>query len=196
LLIAKIVTRADAHSLLTKYMSNQNLLKHSYAAEAAMKGIYRRLYPNGDSETEEIWGMTGLLHDIDYQLAQETNQLDKHGSLIFEKEEGIPDVIAHAIKAHNYEGTKIDPESDLDWAIAIVDGLTGFIVACALVRPEKNLESVTVDAVSKRLSQPAFSRNVRREVIYLCEKKLGTPLPEFIKITLTSMQSIHTELGL
>jgi uncharacterized protein len=177
-------------------MSNKNLLKHSYAAEAAMKGIYGHLHPDGNPETEESWGITGLLHDIDYQLAQETNQLDKHGSLIFEKESGIPEAIAHAIKAHNFEGTKVDPENDLDWAIAIVDGLTGFIVACALVRPEKDLASVSVDSVIKRLGQPAFSRNVRRDVITLCEEKLGIPLSEFVTITLTSMQSIHKDLGL
>lgn len=177
-------------------MSNQNLLKHSYAAEAGMKGLYRHLHPKGTPEEEEIWGITGLLHDVDYQLAQETDQLDKHGSLIFEKETDIPEDIAHAIKAHNYEGTKVDPENDMDWAIAIVDGLTGFIVACALVRPDRKLESVTVDAVLKKLETPAFSRNVRREVIKLCDGKLGIPLPQFIKITLTSMQEIHEDLGL
>jgi predicted hydrolase (HD superfamily) len=177
-------------------MSNQNLLKHSYAAEAAMKGIYRHLHKNANSEEEEKWGITGLLHDIDYQLAQETNQLDKHGSLIFEKEDSIPHDIEHAIKAHNFEGTKVEPANDMDWAIAIVDGLTGFIVACALVRPEKSLDSVTPETVLKKLDQPAFARNVRREVIRLCEEKLGIPLPDFITITLTSMQSIHKELGL
>lgn len=177
-------------------MSNKNLLKHSLAAEAGMKGIYRNLHPEGNPETEEIWGITGLLHDIDYQLAQETDQLDKHGSLIFEKESVIPEDIAHAIKAHNYEGTKVDPESDMDWSIAVVDGLTGFIVACALVRPDRKLESLTTEAVLKKLETPAFSRNVRREVINLCDEKLGIPLPKFIDITLTSMQDIHSDLGL
>jgi predicted hydrolase (HD superfamily) len=180
-------------------MNNRNLLKHSLAAEAAMKGIYRHLYEGKSScanAREEEWGITGLLHDVDYQFAQETGRLDEHGSLIFEKEEGIPERIAHAIKAHNYEGTNVDPESDMDWAIAIVDGLTGFIVACALVRPDKKLASVTPEAVLKKLEIPAFSRNVRRQVIKLCDENLGIPLPEFVTITLSSMQEIHEDLGL
>ncbi len=190
------MTRHDAYILLTKYLSNQNLLKHSFAAEAGMIGLYRHLHPDGMPEEEEKWGITGLLHDIDYQLAQDTNQLDKHGALIFEKEKSIPDDIAHAIKAHNYEGTGVQPENDMDWSIAIVDGLTGFIVACALVRPSKKLEEVTVESVLKKLDQPAFAKNVRRHVIKMCDTELGIPLQKFVDITLTSMQEIHEELGL
>jgi predicted hydrolase (HD superfamily) len=190
------MSRDNAYNLLTTYMANSNLIKHSLAAEAAMKGIYRYLHPNGSTTEEETWGIAGLLHDIDYQLAQDTDQLDKHGLLIFEKTSEIPDDIAHAIKAHNFEGTKVEPENDMDWAIAIVDGLTGFIVACALVRPEKTLAAVTPDSVLKKLDQPAFARNVRREVIKLCSEKLGIPLEEFVDITLLSMQGIHKSLGL
>lgn len=190
------MTRNEAYLLLTKYIQNKNLLKHSFAAEAAMKGIYRHLHPKGNIEFEEKWRIAGLLHDIDYQLAQETNQLDKHGLLIFEKEKNIPEDIAHAIKAHNFEGTKVEPTSDMDWAIAIVDGLTGFIVACALVRPDKKLASVTPDSIIKKLDQPSFAKNVRREIIKMCGEKLGIPLPEFVTITLLAMQSISNDLGL
>jgi predicted hydrolase (HD superfamily) len=190
------MTRREAYTLLTKYMSNQNLLKHSLASEAGMKGIYRHLHKDKNPKDEEIWRITGLLHDIDYQLAQETNQLDKHGSLIFDKETDIPEDIAHAIKAHNYEGTGVMPENAMDWAIAIVDGLTGFIVAWALVRPDKSLSSVSVESVIKKLETPAFARNVRRHVIQLCDDKLGIPLADFVQITLSSMQDIHKELGL
>lgn len=190
------MTRHEAYLLLTKYMSNQNLLKHSFAAEAGMIGLYRHLHPDGTPQEEEKWGITGLLHDVDYQLAQETNQLDKHGALIFEKETSIPDDIAHAIKAHNYEGTKVEPENDMDWSIAIVDGLTGFIVACALVRPNKKLEEVTVESVLKKLDQPSFAKNVKRDLIRMSDEKLGIPLKKFVEITLKSMQEIHQELGL
>ena len=185
--------REEAFKLLTKYMSNENLLKHSLAAEAAMRGIYRHLTPEGNRLDEEKWGITGLLHDIDYQLAQETNQLDKHGALIFEKEFSIPMDIAQAIQAHNYEGTGVNPENKMDWAIAIVDGLTGFIVACALITPDKQLASVTVDGVLRKLDQPAFARNVRRHVIKMCEEKLEIPLDQFVTITLHSMQNIHND---
>ena len=201
--------RDEAYQILTKYITNKNLLKHCFAAEAGMKAIYRHLHPDGDSEAEEKWGITGLLHDIDYQLAQETNQLDKHGSLLFETEPArnasasvaggpdlLPEDITYAIKAHNYEGTKVMPKSDMDWAIAIVDGLTGFIVSCTLIHPDKKLASITPEFVLKRLGQPAFSRNVRRDIINLCDTKLRIPLQEFVQIVLQGMQEIHEELGL
>ncbi|HRN95934.1 MAG TPA: phosphohydrolase [Candidatus Levybacteria bacterium] len=191
------MTRTEAYSLLIKHLQNKNLVKHCLACEVAMKGLYDHLHPNGTTDEKEMWGITGLLHDIDYEIAQNTNQLDKHGSLIFEKEPGvIPSIIEQAIRAHNYESTGTDPQSDMDWSITIVDGLTGFIVACALIHPDKKLAPITVEFIQKRFGQPAFAKNVRREVIALCEEKLNIPFQKFIEITLTSMQSIHKELGL
>ncbi len=187
----------QAYQLLTKYLHNKNLVKHCLACEAAMKALYDKLHPEGNEAERKVWGITGLLHDVDYEFAQNTNQLDKHGQLIFEKEPGvIPHHIEHAIRAHNYEATGTNPENDMDWSIAIVDGLTGFIVACALVHPEKKLEPLNADFVKKRFGQTAFARNVRRNVIQLSEEKLGIPLDEFIDITLTAMKNIHQELGL
>lgn len=192
------MTRDKAYQLLTTYMQNKNLLKHCRAAEVAMKGLYKYLHKNDYSpEEEELWGIVGLLHDIDYEVAQKENKLDQHGILLFNEDKlDLPEKIAHAIKAHNYTMTKVDPETDLDWAIATVDGLTGFIVACALVRPNKKLDEVTVDAVIKKMGDKAFSRNVNRETIKMSEEQLGIPLDEFVKVTLTSTQEIHEELGL
>ena len=136
--------RSAAYSILTKYIHNKNLLKHSLAAEAAMKGIYKFLYAEKSSyakATEDTWGITGLLHDVDYEIAQETNQLNMHGLLIFSDDRepnSIPEDISHAIKSHNYEDTKIQPKSDMDWAIVCADQLTGLIVAGALVHPARN----------------------------------------------------------
>lgn len=191
------MNRTEAYTLLTKYLKNKNLIKHCLSCEVAMKGLYEHLHPDGVDEKKSLWGITGLLHDIDYEVAQETDQLHLHGSLIFEKEPGvIPEKIEHAIRAHNYEATGTTPENDLDWSITIVDGLTGFIVACALIHPDKKLAPITVEFVQKRFAQPSFAKNVRREVILLCDEKLGIPFDTFIEITLTSMQSISEELGL
>src|SRR3990170_2064117 len=117
------MTRDEAYQLLTKYMQNKNLLKHSLAAEVTMRALYRRLTPkDGQNDIdEETWGISGLLHDIDYEIAQEQNKL--------------PEEIEHAIKAHNYTATKVDPESFMDWSITACDQLTGLVTACALVRP-------------------------------------------------------------
>jgi predicted hydrolase (HD superfamily) len=193
------MTRDQAYSILIKYLQNKNLLKHCRACEVAMQAIYRSLTPESERNAadEEKWGITGLMHDADYELAQNTNQLEKHGLLLFEKEpDSIPDDIAHAIKAHNYENTGVNPETPMDWGIACVDQLTGLIVAAALVHPDKKLASVTTESVLKRFKEKSFARGARREAILLCEEKLGIPLKDFVALTLEAMQHIAPEMGL
>lgn len=192
------MTREEAYSLLTEHVSLKNLIKHCIACEAAMRGIYRYLHEKDfDPEIEKQWEITGLLHDIDYELAQKENKLDKHGILIFEKNPNIiPEPIAHAIKSHNYQNTKIDPAADMDWAIACVDQLTGIIVASALIHSDKKLSSIDAKFVLKRFNTSSFAKSASRETIKLCEEKLGIPLEKFIEITLFAMQGIYSELGL
>ncbi len=193
------MSRDEAYQLLTKYLKNKNLIKHSLAAEAAMRGIYRHLTPKDEQNAvdEEKWGITGLLHDIDYEIAQETNELNKHGKLLFENGEvKLPEDIEHAIRSHNYTITGTDPESLMDWAITACDQLTGLITACALVRPDKKLASVTLESVEKKFGQKAFAAGADRNSIMLCESKLNIPLKNFIEITLKAMQDISDQLGL
>lgn len=193
------MARDEAYQLLIKYLKNKNLIKHSLAAEATMKALYKHLTPKSEqnSEDEEKWGITGLLHDIDYEVAQEKNLLNKHGKLLFENGEvKLPEDIEHAIRAHNYKMTGTDPENQMDWSITACDQLTGLITACALVRPDKKLASVTTESVQKKFGQKAFAAGADRNSIMLCESKLNIPLEEFIEITLQAMQSISNELGL
>lgn len=193
------MTRSEAYELLTKYLKNKNLIKHSLAAEASMRAIYRHLTPENDQTPadEEKWGITGLLHDIDYEVAQETDQLNQHGKLLFEKGEvKLPEDIEYAIRSHNHEMTGTKPQSSMDWSITACDQLTGLVTACALVRPEKTLEAVTVEAVMKKFGQKAFAAGADREAIKFCESELNIPLETFIGITLKAMQDIHEDLGL
>lgn len=184
------MTRETAYHILTKHLSNQNLLKHCLAAEATM----RALAPKFSGDVNE-WGITGLLHDADYEESK--GNPEKHGMLLFELEpNSIPTYIEHAIKAHNYEFTKVAPESPMDWAIYCCDQLTGLIVAATLIHPDKKLASVTPEFVINRMKKKDFAKGANRESIYLCEEKLGIPLQEFVAITLTAMQEIHEELGL
>ena len=191
--------RAQAYEILIKYLHNKNLLKHCLACEVAMEAIYDKVTVDSQQSTidREKWGIVGLLHDADYELAQTTDQLDMHGLLLFEKEPtGIPEDIVHAIKAHNYENTKVDPENLMDWGIACADQLTGLIVAAALVLPDKKLASLTTESVLKRFKEKSFARGAQREAILLCDEKLGIPLNEFVSLVLTAMQTITPELGL
>lgn len=193
------MTRTEAYHLLTKYLTNKNLIKHSLAAEAAMKALYKKLTPvkKQTAQDEEIWGITGLLHDLDYEVCQKNGDVMKHGTLIFIPEkDSLPDVIRHGIQAHAFEYSQIMPESQMDWAITTCDQLTGLITACALVRPDKQLTSVTTKSILKKFNQKAFAAGADRAMIKRCEEHLNILLPEFIEITLKAMQSIHKDLEL
>lgn len=187
------MTRFEAFQILTTYLKNPNLIKHSLAAEAAMAGICKFLLVEPDQETLTSWQITGILHDADYELS--TNHPEKHGIIITEKVK-LPDEIAYAIKAHNYQNTKINPISPLDWAISCCDQLTGLIVAAALVSPTKKLDSITTEFVLRRFYEKAFAKGADRTSIIACEEKLGIPLIKFIEIVLLSMKEIATPLGL
>ena len=192
------MSRKEAYDILKRYLKNKNLIKHSLAAEATMRALYKLLTPPAEytREGEEKWGITGLLHDADYELAKD--QPETHGLLLFEKlpSNTIPHDIAHAIKSHNYHFTKVQPESQMDWAITTCDQLTGLIVAAALVHPEKKLEALTPDFVLKRFHERSFAKGADRASILLCERELGLSLQSFVEITLKAMQGIHDELGL
>ncbi len=191
------LSREEAYQILTKYVKTPNLIKHCLATEAVMKALYRRLYQGTplDPKTEEEWGITGLLHDADYEMSK--GHPEKHGLLLFEKEPNkIPEHIAYAIKAHNYEKTLVVPKNLLDWSIACCDQLTGLIVAAALIHPEKKLAPLTPEFVLNRFHEKSFARGADRRSILKCEEKLQIPLEEFVEITLNAMKSISDQLGL
>lgn len=198
------MTREEAYMLLTTHLKNSNLIKHCIACEVGMRAIYRHFTPQDQQNPaeEEEWGITGLLHDVDYEIAQQENKLDRHGILLFEDakyavdSKKIPEKIAHAIKAHNFENTGVQPEDAMDWAIADIDALTGLIVACALIHPDKKLASIDTDFVMKRFGEKSFAKGARRESISRCEENLDIPLKKFIELTLTAMQENHEALGL
>lgn len=181
--------RQTALQILNKYLKNKNLIKHCLAAEAAMRALAKHF-----GENEDMWGITGLLHDADYELSKD--HPEKHGLLLFDKEKNIPENIAYAIKSHNFEYTKYMPQSKMDWAITCCDQLTGLIVAATLIHPDKKLASVTVDFIQNRMKQKDFAKGAVREPILMCADKLGIPLPDFIALVLTAMQGISQDLGL
>jgi uncharacterized protein len=203
------MNRADALTLLHAHMSNVNLRRHSYAVAAVMKTLAAHLYDSGrlsagevagrsKEEVCEAWDVVGLLHDGDYESTK--NDPARHTVVMTEwlKDAGVVDRELHrAILSHNFAHTGSNkPENLLEWSLYSCDELTGFIIAVSLVRPEKTLASVTVDAVLKKWPQKAFAAGVHRSQIESCEKELGITLPEFIGLSLTSMQGIHAELGL
>jgi len=179
--------------MLHAHTKNQNLGRHMYAVGFAMRALAEKL--GGDPDT---WEVLGLLHDADWEETKDTPGEHTKRTLSWFKEIGMTEgPLVHALMSHNRKHTQLaELEGIMEWALETVDELTGFIVAVTLIRPEKQLSSVTVEAVMKKWGQKGFAAAVEREQIAQCEEKLGIPLPEFITITLTAMQEHHEELGL
>jgi len=188
-----MISRETALGLLNSHIKNRNLLRHGLAAEAAMIGLAKYF-----GENEEKWGEVGLLHDGDWE--ETNNDPSQHTKKMVEwlKKAGETDQeVLDAILSHNYAHTGENlPKNKVEWAIYTCDELTGFIVAVALIMPDKKLSSVTVDSVLKKFPSKSFAAAVHRDQIKLCKDKLGIQLEDFVKIVLSSMQQISTDLGL
>lgn len=184
------MTRDRALELLHQHVTNKNLIKHMLASEAIMRVLAKKLEKN-----EDEWGLAGLLHDLDFEQTKDNPA--KHGLVTTELLilEGFTDEQLHAIKAHNVEHTGVQRETEFDFALTCAEQLTGLIVACALVQPDKKLAAVTVESVMKKFKQKAFAAGCSREDIQLCEK-LNIPVEQFVQLGLEAMQGISNELGL
>lgn len=187
------MTRDEALELLHSKMQNQNLRRHCYAVGAVMRSLAKLF-----NEDEAEWEIAGLLHDMDYEVTKDDPKRHTRLAIEWINETDVSEDIKNAILAHGWgyvEGNP-EPSNNMEWSIYCCDELTGLIVACALVKPDKKLSSVTVDSVKNKWNQKAFAAGVDREQIAKCEEKLNISLDEFIRIALTSMQDIHEELGL
>lgn len=183
-----LMTREDALSLLTEYTKSDALLKHMYAVEAAMRAYARK---NGDDEL--TWGITGLLHDFDYERYPNAPDHPLKGSEIL-RDKGYPEEVRQAILGHaSYTG--VARSSPMAKTLFACDELCGFIMACAVVRPKK-IADLEVSSVKKKLKDKAFARNVSRDDIIKGCEELGVPLDEHIKFVIDAMKSIAPELGL
>lgn len=187
-----MIIREEAIKLIEEHVENKNIIKHMFALEAVMGALADKF-----GGTKEEWMMAGLLHDGDYC---EGVPPEKQGIQIVEwakkKKFDLPENVAHAMAAHNWQNTGVEPKSPMDWSIFCADSLTGLIVACALVLPSKKLSDVTLEMVLRKFKSPSFAKGTRRDDIALCEEKLGIKLSDFIAISLEAMQSISGELGL
>ena len=182
-------TRPEAYNLLCEHTDNLNLIKHMLAVEAIL-----RTYARKHGEDEELWGLTGLLHDFDYEKHPTPEEHPMFGIGIL-TEIGYPEEMLHAIKAHApYLG--VPRESALDKALFAFDELSGFIVAVALMRPSKSLDDLNVSSVKKKMKQAGFARAVSREDIQTGADELGISLEDHIAFAIDAMREISDELGL
>jgi len=184
-----MLTREKAYAELTKYVQNKNLLKHMLGVEVIMKGLAEHF-----GEDQEIWGLAGLLHDIDYEETKDDPQQHSLKAAEILTELGLPSEVVQAVKVHNYVHG-IPRASLLDQALYAADPVSGLIVAGALVKPDKKLASVDVQFLNKKFGEKSFARGANREQIKTCEE-MGLDLDTFLDISLKSMQKIAVELGL
>jgi len=183
------VDREAAFELVEENIPNRNLVNHCVAVEAIMVALAQRFELSRD-ETER-WALAGLLHDLDY--SETVDDPERHGYVTADMLEGrVDEEIIHAILSH---AEKAPRDSLMDRALYAADPTTGFIVAAALVRPEKKLEAVSTKSLKKRWKEKAFARGASREQMATCEE-FGLTRDEFLDISLGAMQARAAELGL
>ncbi len=184
------INREDVLSLIKQYVKNENSIKHMLSVEAVMHDLARKF-----NQDEEIWGISGLVHDIDMEIVDYHDEPEKHGAKGAEilKKQGFNFEITEAVKAHNIKAKK--PETLIEKSIFCTDPLTGLIVASTLVLPSKKLSDLSAESVLKRFKEKGFAKGANRETIAKCSE-INLSLEEFIEIGLNSMKKISDELEL
>ena len=184
-----MIDRNQAWSLLCEYTQSESLRKHMLAVEACMRAYARKF-----GEDEDKWGITGLLHDFDYEKYPTPAEHPFVGNKILE-ERGYPEEVRRAILSHaDYSGVK--RESRMEKALYACDEVSGFITASALVKPNKSLAEVEAKSVRKKMKDKAFARSVNRDDIINGAADLGVDLEEHIAFCIEAMKGIAAELGL
>jgi putative nucleotidyltransferase with HDIG domain len=174
-------------ALVKKHMSNKNLVKHVLAVEAIMRVLAEKF-----DEDPDVWGLAGLLHDLDYESTKDDPE--KHGYITMDLLEGVDvsEEVKHAILAHVGH---VERESLMDRAIFCSDPVTGLIVASALMHPTKSLSGMDVPFVERRFGENRFAAGADRGAIASCSE-LDIELKDFLEISLNAMLGISNELGL
>jgi putative nucleotidyltransferase with HDIG domain len=187
-------TRDDAWALLCEYTANENLRKHALAVEACV-----RAYARAAAADEELWGLTALLHDFDYERwpNQEHHPSEGHpssGASIL-REAGYPEEMIHAILGHAHY-TGVARETALDHALFACDEMAGFLTACSLVKPGKTIFEVEAGSVKRKMKDKAFARGVSREDLVLGAQELGVAIDDHIAFCIAAMGGVADRLGL
>lgn len=180
-------TRDEAMELLEEWVENENLRKHMYAVEAAV-----RSYAREQGADEDLWGLAGLLHDLDWEKYPEEHPLKAVEVL---REKGYPEEVVHAILAHRSDFTGVEPETELDRHLVACDELTGLIVATCLVRPN-GIDDLKPKSVKKKMKDSAFAAGVDRDDLREGAELIGADMTEHIQKVIDAMRGIADVLGI
>jgi len=180
------INRKDALELFKEWIDSDSLIKHCLAVEGAMRGCAEHF-----NEDPEIWGVCGLLHDIDFQKYPNDEHLE-HGPKILE-EAGYPEYFVNAVKGHG-DFTNTPRETKMAKSLYAVDQLASFIIAVALVRPTK-LEGMKYKSVKKKVKDKAFAKAVDRDEMQRGAEELGVDFSELVMIVVRALQKREEELN-
>jgi putative nucleotidyltransferase with HDIG domain len=179
--------RDEAWELLCEHTTSDSLRKHGLAVEAAMRYFAAKF-----GEDEDVWGVTGLLHDFDYERDPQGHP--QNGKPILEQA-GVPRAIVHAIQSHG-DHTGIPRVTAMEKSLYAVDELTGFVTAVALVRPSKAVRDVDAPAVRRKMKDKAFARAVSREMMLKGAEDLQIPFDDLVGEVVIALDRVAVELGL
>jgi putative nucleotidyltransferase with HDIG domain len=181
--------RADALAIVQEYIKNENLLRHMLAVEAAMVYYAQKL-----GQDQEIWGITGLLHDFDWEVHPSLESHPQDGAPIL-RQRRVPEEIVQAILSHA-DHTGVPRNSIMEKALSACDEITGLITAVALVRPSRSLYDLTSASVKKKWKDRAFAAGASREEIERSTAEFAVPLWEHVDNVIMAMRKIAPQLGL
>jgi predicted hydrolase (HD superfamily) len=182
-------SRDATWDLVTEYIKAESLRRHCLAVETAM-----RAYARKHGESEEEWGIVGLVHDYDFEV-HPTLDLHPEAGIPVLIERGYPDWVIRAVRSHA-DHLGVSRESNLEKALSAVDEMTGFIAAVALVRPSKAVADVTPSSVRKKMKDKAFARAVSRDEMLHTAEALGVDFDEHIQFVIDAMTANADVLGL
>ena len=183
------MTRDEAWTLLNEYTKGEGLIKHALSVEAAMRAYARQF-----GADEEMWGVTGLLHDFDYERWPDPPDHPLKGSEIL-RAKGCPEEIVRAIQSHA-KYLNVSRDSPMEKALFAVDELAGMITATTLVQPSRSLSDVKADSVLRKMKSKGFARSVNREDIVEGARNLGVDIEAHIAFVTEAMRGVAPQLGL
>ena len=186
--MSSMPTRDEAWALVKEFTASDSLRRHMLAVEAAM-----RTYARTWDEDESTWGIVGLLHDFDYERFPDTHP-DAGQPILAER--GWPEVVRRAILSHAHRPDSTPRESRMEKALHACDDVTGLIIACALVRPDRDLRSVKPSSVRKKWKNRAFAAGVDRDEVDRACAELGVEREDHLEMVLRAMQDAAEDLGL
>jgi putative nucleotidyltransferase with HDIG domain len=181
--------RSEALIIVNDYVKNENLVRHMLAVEAAM-----RFYAQKFGEDADIWGITGILHDFDWEIHPTLEQHPMAGAPVL-RERGVPEEIIHAILSHA-DHTGVLRETPMQKALYACDEVTGLITAVALVRPSRSLYDLEASSVKKKWKDRAFAAGANRDEIAKAAQEFNIELWEHVGNVIVAMRTIAPELGL